>query len=290
MDWLAVIILGIVQGVAEFLPISSSGHLVIVEALLETAGGGLPHRLMLNVVLHGGTLLAILVFYRRRVLALLGTDRRAIGLLVVGTLPAAVAGLTLERRWPHLLENPLLAGAMLVVTGLLLIWARRHDDGHTAYAQISYRQALLVGLAQALGLLPGMSRSGVTIVAGMASGLRPDAAATFSFLLAIPAIAGACLLELLKVWTDGGSQIGLPLLAIGAATSFVVGLVSLWWLLRWIDRGWLYRFAFWCIPLGIAVVGWQLSQRPTEPSGHLSISSPAASTGDETTRLGSAGN
>lgn len=266
MDLLSIIILGIVQGVAEFLPISSSGHLVIVEALAEAAGGQLPQRLTLNVVLHGGTLLAILIFYRRRVLALLGTERRVAGLLIVGTLPAASVGLLIKQYWPQLLESPLLAGYMLVVTGLFLLQTRRFSNGKTPYAETSYQQALAVGIAQTFGLLPGISRSGATIVAGMAVGMRADAAATFSFLLAIPAIAGACLLELAHLYTDAVPVTAPAELLLGAVISFVVGLVALSWLLHWIHQGWLHRFAYWCIPLGLIVVAWQLMAPPHKPA------------------------
>jgi len=264
MEIVLVVILGVVQGVAEFLPISSSGHLVIAEALFGAAGRDLPQRLALNVVLHGGTLLAILAFYRRRIAALFGTERRAIGLLIVGTLPVGVIGLMLDRWNPHLLESPLLAGAMLVATGVLLLWGRRHAGGNTPYHEIRYSQAFAVGLAQSLGLLPGISRSGVTIVSGMAVGLRPDAAATFSFLLAIPAIGGACVLELIRMSQHNGPSLSGAVVLLGALTSFGVGLVSLVWLLRWIQQGWLHRFAYWCIPLGIVVIGWQLSRTTPE--------------------------
>ena len=259
MQLLSIIILGVVQGLTEFLPISSSGHLVVVEELLESATGKpLPNLLGLNIVLHAGTLLAVLVVFWNRIWRLAGEDRRTLLLLAVATLPAAVFGLILKKTAAGLLEDPLLAGCMLLVTGGLLLWGARHKSGQTAYQQLTYRQALLIGVSQAIAILPGMSRSGATIVTGLAVGLRPESAATFSFLLAVPAIAGASLLELISAADSSAAQIPAASLALGAAVSFGVGLFALRWLLRWLERGRLHHFAYWCLPLGVLVIVWQL--------------------------------
>jgi undecaprenyl-diphosphatase len=154
--------------------------------------------------------------------------------------------------------DPFLAGCMLPITGLLLIASGRFQSGTTDYRQMSYGQALLVGLFQAAAILPGISRSGTTIVGGMLAGLKRDSAATFSFLLAIPAICGAVVLELHEAVTSGTSHDLGPML-IGAVVSFFVGLVALVWLNRWLDRGRLQWFAYWCIPVGLAVIAWQLA-------------------------------
>jgi undecaprenyl-diphosphatase len=157
----------------------------------------------------------------------------------------------------NLMDKPLLVGCMLPVTGLLLIAGSRCASGSTDYTQMSYRQAFLVGLFQAAAILPGISRSGTTIVGGLVAGLRRDSAATFSFLLAIPAITGAVALEMRKVLVSGSSHELGPLL-LGAVVSFLVGLLALVWLNRWLARGRIQWFAFWCIPLGLAVIAWQL--------------------------------
>ncbi len=257
-----VVLLAIVQGVAEFLPISSSGHVVVLAALMgygDTNGLKIDD---LNIALHVGTLFSILVFYWQRIWRLLGEDRRAVGLLVLGTIPAVVIGLPLKAFGSDaLLNNPLTAGLLFPVTGLVLLWAARHarDNEQTEqYHQLTVGQTLLIGLSQAAAILPGLSRSGTTISAGMRLGLAPRAAATFSFLLAIPVIAGAGVLE---TWSMAGHATGntpLTLLLLGLAISFAVGLVSLSWLIRWLERGRLHLFAWWCIPLGFAVVVWQL--------------------------------
>ena len=185
-EFLQVVILAVVQGVAEFLPISSSGHLVAVEALL----GKHTESTELSVMLHFGTLLAILVFYRSRIVRLLNEDRRVIPLLILGTIPAAVIGLYLKKYHEGLLKDPLLTGFMLVITGYILMGLTKIKPGKKEYTQLAILPVMLIGIAQAFALLPGISRSGTTIVMGSLVGLKRQSAATFSFLLAIPAIGG----------------------------------------------------------------------------------------------------
>ncbi len=263
MLWLQVLILAVVQGITEFLPVSSSGHVVVGASLFDQVGEAMKEKLTLNIVLHVGTLGSILVFFWDRIIALLGRDRRVIGLLVVGTLPAVAIGLLLKASpWGHdierTLQNPLVAGLMFPVTGLLLIWGMRHADGQLVYREIGYRQALVIGLFQAFGILPGISRSGSTIVASLGCGLRREEAATFSFLLAIPALAGGGLLEVIDLFRKGPGETPGNMLIVGGIVSFLVGLFALSLLLRWVRRGRLDLFAWYLVPLGIAVVVWQL--------------------------------
>ena len=259
MSLVEILILAVVQGVTEFLPISSSGHLVIVESLL----GKHENLLDVNIVLHAGTLLSIFVFFWHRIWRLLGEDRRAVGLILVATLPVVIVGFPLKAYGESLLESPLVAGALLPVTGLMLIWVSRRPTGSTEYREMSYPAALVVGLFQAIAPLPGISRSGATITGGLAMGLKRDSAATFAFLLGIPAIGGPALITLAKMLrsspTADATATPLATLAIGFVVSFVVGLFALWWLLRWLEKGRLQWFAYWCIAVGIAVVFWQLA-------------------------------
>ena len=152
----------------------------------------------------------------------------------------------------------MVAGLLFPVTGLLLIGASRKQPGTLDYLQLSYRQAFFIGLLQAVAILPGISRSGCTIIAGLAVGMRRSSAATFAFLLAIPAILGAGVLEALDMVQTGGSSTQPGVLVVGFFVSFVVGIVSLWWLIRLLESGRLYFFAWWLIPLGIVVTAWQL--------------------------------
>ncbi len=258
MIFLEVILLAIVQGITEFLPVSSSGHLVVLAAIFESFGVEMDEKLTVNIVLHLGTLLAILVFYRRRILDLLSKDRRVIGLLAVGTLPAVAVGIPLKKFCEDVLVNPLLAGPMFLVTAGMLFWTRNHREGELECRELSYWRGFVIGIFQAFAILPGVSRSGSTIVAGLGCGLKREEAATFSFLLAIPVIGGAGLLDLKDLLGNSPHSVSLSVLAVGAVVSFAVGLVALGWLVGWIRHGHLHWFAWWLVPLGVAVTVWRL--------------------------------
>lgn len=212
----------------------------------------------LEIILHAGTLGSILVVFWRRILSLISSDRRVIPLLVVGTIPAGIIGVTIKLAFPHVLRSPLLAATMLLVTGALLILLGRLPEREGRYQSLSWLGAFLVGCFQAVAILPGISRSGSTIVGGRMMGLRNDDSVTFSFLLAIPAILGATVLTLRDLWEN--QQAGLPIayspleLSIGAAISFAVGIVSLRWLIGWSRQDRLHWFAWWCIPVGLLAI------------------------------------
>ncbi len=253
-----IAMLAVVQGFTEFLPVSSSGHLVVLAGIL---GSGDPSELEVadvNVVLHLGTLLSILVVYWHRIWRLLGQDRRVIRSLIVGTIPAVVVGLTIKVTCEQVIENALLAGILLPVTGLMLLWAMRWLHGRSDYVELTDRQALVIGLSQSAAILPGLSRSGTTICAGLRLGLSRQAAATFSFLLAVPAIAGAGLLTVISMANKTGVTTAWQHLLIGGVIAFLVGLLALHWLISWLEQGRLRLFAWWCIPLGLCVTAWQI--------------------------------
>jgi undecaprenyl-diphosphatase len=253
-----VLVLAVVQGIGEFLPISSSGHVVIVAALLAGDDPDFLDVAEMNMVLHVGTLFSIFVFYAQRIVPLLSQDRRVLGLIVIATVPGVAVGLAIKFFVPGVLESPALAGAMLLVTGTMLIWISRQKRGERDYPTLTVGQAILIGVSQAAAILPGISRSGTTISMGLRLGLAPAQAATFSFLMAIPIIAGGGAFELLSMarnYTPGGTQVSY--LVIGGLVSFVVGLVALYWLIRWLQQGRFQQFAWWCIPVGLAVLVWQ---------------------------------
>lgn len=255
---LDVILLAVVQGIAEFLPISSSGHLVILGAILRAIDpssmlSSLENDATLEIILHAGTLGSILVIYWQRILRLLTSDRRVIPLLIVGTVPAAVLGVGIKLLVPELLKTTPLAGAMLLITGGLMIWLGRLSPRDGDYQSISFGQAFAIGCFQAFAILPGISRSGSTIFGARLMGVRNEDSVTFSFLLAIPAIAGATVLAVKDVMDpESSSNAQVFPLVVGALVAFFVGIVALRWLIGWSRQDRLHWFAWWCLPAGVA--------------------------------------
>ena len=260
MEILYAIILGIVQGIGEFLPISSSGHLVIVGELLDRSTGTArdeASKLLMNVVLHVGTLGSILIVYRHEVFKL-RLQPKVWLLLVVASVPAGLLGILAKDFFAVVFGTPLVAGVALFVTAGLLVGGQRLERHELNYDQLSLSKALVIGIFQAAALIPGISRSGSTVSCGLALGLKRESAAAFSFLMAVPVIAGAALLELMDVMS-GELVVGDPLpYLIGGITAFVVGLFTLRWLVSLIAKGRLYWFAYYCVGVGTATVIWQL--------------------------------
>ena len=276
MDWIQTLILALVQGVTEFLPISSSGHLLVLQDLFTALGSTLKgDTLTWTIALHFGTLISILVVFWKRIRSLLTSDRRVIPLVIVATIPAvmAVAGLKiLSKKFlgnedmldDYLLKNSLVAGFCFPITGLILLYCSDKSGG-TLCRELSWKSALGIGLVQAIAILPGISRSGSTICAGLLCRLRRDEAATFSFLMAIPAIGGGALLEIVKLLkemkngtTSFGSSHDLLLLGVGTVLSCVAGILALMLLINWLQQGKLKYFAYWLFLLGPVVIVWQV--------------------------------
>ena len=257
-------LLGALQGLTEFLPISSSAHLYVVPEMLGWRYQGLAF----DVALHWGTLLALVAAFWRDWLALgrgslrRGTEgasaRGTLARLVVASVPAAAAGLLLEGAAERHLRAPALQAAMLVLFGLLLWLADRAPRGRAGAAPEGrgrlpgWGTSLFVGVAQALALVPGVSRSGVTMTAGRAAGLDRVAAARFSFLLATPITFGAGLLELRHVTGD----VPWPAVASGVASAAVVGLLAIRGLLRWLARAGFGAFFAYRVALAALIVAW----------------------------------
>jgi len=249
------IVLAIIQGITEFLPISSSGHLVILQQPLDRLLGispGAAERLELSVAVHVGTLCSILAVYGRE-LPLVLRDRRLVMAIVVATIPAALVGPLFLDRFEQVFETPLVAGAGLLITALVLSVAQLAERGRPHVKDVSMRTAVAVGLFQACALLPGISRSGSTIGAGLLFGLRRETAALFSFMIAIPAILGAAVLT---VWKHRGAMgdIDGTALLVGAVISAVVGFAALRFLLAFLTKGKLHWFAVYCCLAGAATI------------------------------------
>ena len=255
------LLLGLVQGLTEFLPVSSSGHLVIAERLL----GLNPPGVLLEAMLHWGTLAAIVVALRRDLteimLSLYGRGslerRREIGLLLAGTVPIVVVGLLARGVIDRIFSSFWSVAIGLLVTAAALgvaQWRRRHAPR----TWLRFGDAVGVGLAQAAALVPGISRSGLTISTAIALGVTPRAAARFSFLLSIPALLGAGMIALVDGGaTDVAASTCWPGLIVGTLTAFVVGVVAIRTLLYVIARRGLWIFAVYCGAVSVAVmIGW----------------------------------
>jgi undecaprenyl-diphosphatase len=252
MSYAETIFLGIVQGITEFLPVSSSGHLTILQELM----GRELENVELNIALHLGTLLSILVIYRNDLPEVLRQPRLCLA-IVVATLPVIPVGLFLKDALEQAFASTFAVGACLCVTGLLMALSRRIEHGERSLSEITMRDALIVGVFQAVAPLPGISRAGSTIFGGLACGLHRDAAAKFSFLIAIPAIAGATVLYSKEILESGSSGADAGPLIAGTAVAFVVGVLSLRGLLQLVSRQRLSWFAWYCLTLGVATMVWQ---------------------------------
>lgn len=255
-----ILILAVIQGIAEFLPVSSSGHLVIFGELLDQAFGTVSSdaaKLQINVALHLGTLFSIVVVYWRDLLSVL-SRLRLLTAIILGTIPAAVIGVAFHDFFETAFSTPLIAGLCLFVTATFLLLGQRLELNAIPLHEIPARHAVAIGFFQAVAILPGVSRSGSTIAGGLMTGLQRQAATTFSFLLAVPVIGGAAVLEGVKLFRGDSSGLSLPVLLFGAVVAFVVGLVSLRVLMRVVTQRKLHWFAYYCALLGGAVTIWQL--------------------------------
>lgn len=253
---LSAIIWGLVQGLTEFLPISSSGHLVIVPAYLQRAGFDVsPPSLAVSAVLHLGTLIAVLVYFRRDVWTVLRfrtepEGRRLILLVAIGTIPAVI-GLPLEGTLERFQETVANVGWSLIATGGILVVGQRLAGGLRTLVEGRVPDAIVVGIAQAFALIPGISRSGITIAAGNGRRFQPVEAARYSFLLGIPAIAGAGVTQLPEV-LEGGASSGELLL--GLAVAALSGYLAITWLLAALRRIGLTPFAVYCLGVGLITI------------------------------------
>lgn len=256
MGFFETILLGIVQGLTEFLPVSSSGHLLMAQTFLQDS---LVPGIFIEVLLHVATLLAVVIVYHRRLARLaVGAVRGEreswsfIGLLALASLPAAVVGVFFRDLILVVFETPAITGVMLLVTGALL-WSTRYLPRDVSQgeklATPHWALALAIGCAQALAILPGISRSGATIVAGLWGGLRGDRAVEFSFLLAVPAIAGAGFLEFLEM--NGSEAYAVSGLVAGFLAAFVSGTFAIFALIWLVRRQVFHAFAYYVWPVGI---------------------------------------
>lgn len=280
MPLFQALILGLVQGLTEFIPVSSSGHLVVVPALL----GWDEPSVAFDTILHLGTLLAVLVFFWREWWRLLTTlyralagifssaqrqkinrgDARLLGLIIIGTIPALIVGYLFQDQIESIFSSLLfvtffflITGVLLTVVELFLNWRQsraRTKNIQTERKDLSWGGALLVGIMQALAVLPGLSRSGLTISGGIFSGLNRERAARFSFLLSAPVILAAGALGLLELHKSSLTNNDLVALIIGFAVAAISGWLAIDWLLKFLRRRKLYIFSIYLVVLSLLII------------------------------------
>ncbi len=250
-DLLQALLLGVVQGITEWLPVSSSGHLVIAQQVF-----GINVPLLFDIALHVGTLLAVVLFFHDEVKKLLGSllkldfrseYGRLLFFIILASIPTALIGFAFHDLFESFFSSLLAVGIALVITGFILFISEKKSGNR----EITFLDSLLIGISQGITIIPGISRSGITISTGLLRGIDRTKAAKFSFLLSIPAIIGAALLE--YNWT-GFTGVDTAALLVGTASAFVSGYFSIKFLLNLIVRKKFHDFAYYCWLLGFIVV------------------------------------
>ena len=258
MDYLDSLILGVIQGFTEFLPVSSSGHLELGKSLL--GDNSLPKESMIfTVVLHFATALSTIVVFRKDIIEIikellkfeLNSNTQFVFKIIISMIPASLIGVFFETELESLFSNNIvLVGAMLMVTGLLLILA---DRAHNTSKNVSVKTAFTVGVAQAIAMIPGISRSGATISTAVLLGIDKTKAARFSFLMVIPLIFGKIFKDIFSGELNYEST-QISSLAIGFIAAFVSGLLACTWMIRLVKNSQLKYFAYYCAVVGIIAI------------------------------------
>ncbi len=257
----AAILLGIIQGITEFLPVSSSGHLEITTFILEHFGSeGLPEEnILMTVVLHAATALSTLFIFRdevaqifRGLLQFKWNEELQFSLkIIISMVPAAVVGVLFDEQIDALFGSRiLLVGSMLIVTGLLIFVA---DKAKNTTQSVSFGQSLIIGIAQAIAILPGISRSGATISTSVILGIDREKAARFSFLMVVPLIFGKMAKDILSGEMASESAALIPLLA-GFLAAFITGLIACKWMVSLVKKSQLKYFSYYCFTIGILAI------------------------------------
>jgi len=254
------LLLGLIQGLTEFLPISSSGHLALLENFLRVTKPGV----LFDVLVHLGTLVSVLYFYRARIWLLLKApfkrdeNLRFLLLLIIATIPTAVLGLLFKNWVEAAFQKNIIVGLSLLVTGVILYLAEKRGEGNKSIAQMSFFEAILVGIMQGIAIFPGISRSGFTISMGIFLGLRREVAAEFSFILSIPAILGAAVLQGWEALANPAIHQGfLGAYALGMLFAAISGILAIKFLLVMLRGRRLRLFAYYCWGIGVlAIILW----------------------------------
>ncbi|MFJ7678312.1 undecaprenyl-diphosphate phosphatase [Peribacillus sp. NPDC046944] len=251
-------ILGIIQGLTEFLPISSTGHLYLGRHIFHLDEAGI----FLDTMLHIGTLLALLVVYKDEIIFLLKNPFSKLTLLlVIGTLPAVIAGLLLSDWFDSLSKTGLTIGWEFLVTGMILWWADGVNKGNKKLDDISIKDSFIIGTFQAAAIMPALSRSGLTIAAGLFCRLDRATAAYFSFLLSIPAISGGIVFQMKPIFTGEVERIPFMALLIGTLAAAIFGYIAVVWMIDFLKKRSLKVFSMYVWALGTIILFMQFTGR-----------------------------
>ena len=247
---LEAIALGIVQGLTEFLPISSTAHLILFPWFLNW--GGEVNTLTFDVALHAGTLFALILFFWRDWLELIFKKQRLFKLIILASIPAGVAGYLLNDIVENNLRKPIVISIMLIAVGILMLVAERTNK-HKGIEKTGLKDSLIIGIAQAIAIIPGVSRSGITISAGLFRGFEREASARFSFLLSTPLIAGATALHLKEALISQTNH-DFRLFFAGIITSFITGFIAIKFLLKFLKKNPLNLFVYYRFVLSAVII------------------------------------
>lgn len=255
MSILEGMILGVIQGITEFFPVSSSGHLVIFRYFLDIQETSL----LFEVLVHLGTLVAVVVVFWEDVVSLIRRPFQKLSYLILaGVIPTAIIGFVFHDAIAQMFESVTATAVMMLVTGLILWFVDIYASGRKPLGAMGYGEAVFVGLAQGLAIMPGLSRSGTTIAASLITGLDRQAAPRYSFLLSIPVILGATFLEAKDfIATDFSTDLLIPYL-VGMLAASIAGYFAIRLFVRFVRQGKLHYFSYYCWTVGMMVLLWQL--------------------------------
>lgn len=249
-----MIILGVAQGATEFLPVSSSGHLTILQDVLNIT----ENRILFDIFLHLGTLIAICVFFAKDIVALVSSKRKWIPYLILASVPAGLVGFTLRSPIEKVFDSTLLVAALLIGNGFILIVGSKASKRGKGLGQVGVKSSLWVGTAQCLAILPGISRSGTTVCSGLLLGWERRVAVLFSFLLAIPVMIGAAGVEIVRSPSVLQSHDVLVMAITGIMVSALTGYGALRLFLKAVENEKLWLFAVYCFAIGTGVILFKL--------------------------------
>lgn len=255
MTFIEALIMGIIQGLTEFLPVSSSGHLVIAQKLLGVESGVV----YFNVAVHFATLVAVCIALWEEVLAILKKPfGKMTWLLVIATVPAVMVGVLLNDAFEAVTLSGITVGIGLLVTGIILFITSRPIEGKRSLDDLGWYDALIAGVAQAIAIVPGISRSGMTIAANLSLKMKRQLAVKFAFLMSIPVILGGFILETYQLVSDGSTSVDLLPLAIGVIAAGISGYFAIKLFIRTVVRGKLRVFAWYALAVAILIIADQL--------------------------------